>query len=137
MFQTATFPAAVIPSESTENTIIDSQKVSVNIWTNSVCPNGAWNLCQICFIVTLLVNCLDKELMAYKPLFKYFIQVLSFVPLVHITQTATRVGPNFTLHSHNLIQNFLTSANQLKIDAKINAATDNWRVLNKERKTWY
>jgi len=26
MFQTATFPAAVIPSEPTENTIIDRQK---------------------------------------------------------------------------------------------------------------
>jgi len=69
------FPAAVIPSESTENTITDSQKVLVNIWTNSDCPNGAWNLCQICFIVTLLVNCLDKELIAYKTLSKYFIQV--------------------------------------------------------------
>ena len=31
---------------------------------------------------------------AYKTLSKYFIQVLSFVILVHITQTATRVGPN-------------------------------------------
>jgi len=51
MFQTATFRAAVVPSESTENTIIDSQKVLFNIWTNSVCPNGAWNLFQICFIV--------------------------------------------------------------------------------------
>ena len=36
---------------------------------------------------------------AYKTLSKYFIQVLSFVTLVHITQTATRVGPNYTLHS--------------------------------------
>jgi len=38
---------------------------------------------------------------AYKTLSKYFIQVLSFVPLVHITQTTTRVGPNYTLHSQN------------------------------------
>jgi len=32
---------------------------------------------------------------------KYFIQGLSFVTLVRITQTATRVGPNYTLHSRN------------------------------------
>jgi len=38
---------------------------------------------------------------AYKPLSKYFMQVLSFVTLVHITQTATRVGPSYTLHSRN------------------------------------
>jgi len=31
MFQTVTFPAAVIPSESTENTITDSEKALVNI----------------------------------------------------------------------------------------------------------
>jgi len=29
------------------------------------------------------------------------IQVLSFATLVHITQTATMVGPNYTLHSQN------------------------------------
>jgi len=50
MFQTATFPAAVIPSESTVNTIIDRKNILVNIWRNSDCRNGAWNLCQICFI---------------------------------------------------------------------------------------
>jgi len=38
---------------------------------------------------------------AYKTLSKYFIQVLSFATLVHVTQTATRVGPNYTLHSRN------------------------------------
>jgi len=38
---------------------------------------------------------------AYKTLSKYFIQVLSFVTPVHITHTATRVGPNYTLHSRN------------------------------------
>jgi len=38
---------------------------------------------------------------AYKTLSRYFIQVLSFVTLVHITQTATRIGPNYTLHSRN------------------------------------
>jgi len=38
---------------------------------------------------------------AYKTLSEYFVQVLSFVTLVHITQTATRVGPNYTLHSQN------------------------------------
>jgi len=27
---------------------------------------------------------------------------LSFVTLVHITQTATRVNPNYTLHSRNV-----------------------------------
>jgi len=37
----------------------------------------------------------------YKTLSKYFIQVLSFVTPVDITQTATRVGPNYTLHSRN------------------------------------
>jgi len=36
---------------------------------------------------------------ACKTLSKYFIQVLSFVTPVHITQTATRAGPNYTLHS--------------------------------------
>jgi len=51
--------------------------------------------------VISLVNCLDKELIAYKTLSKYFIQVLSFVTLAHITQTATRVCPNYTLHSQN------------------------------------
>jgi len=38
---------------------------------------------------------------AYKILSKYFIQVLSFVTPVHITQTATRVGTNYTLHPRN------------------------------------
>ena len=38
---------------------------------------------------------------AYETLSKYFMQVLSFVALIHITQTATRVGPNYTLHSQN------------------------------------
>ena len=38
---------------------------------------------------------------AYKTLSKYFLQVLSFATLVHITQTATRVGPNYTLHSQS------------------------------------
>ena len=38
---------------------------------------------------------------AYKTLSKYFIQVLSFVTPVHITQAATRVGPNYTQHSRN------------------------------------
>jgi len=37
----------------------------------------------------------------YKTLSKYFIQVLSFATLLHITQTATTVGPNYTLHSRN------------------------------------
>jgi len=33
----------------------------------------------------------------------YFIQVLSFVPLVHTTQNTTWVGPNpnYTLHSQS------------------------------------
>ena len=38
---------------------------------------------------------------AYKTLSMYFIQVLLFVTPVHITQTATRVGPNYILHSRN------------------------------------
>jgi len=38
MFQTATFPAAVIPSEPTKNTIIDRRR-QFSIWTNSDCPN--------------------------------------------------------------------------------------------------
>jgi len=36
-----TFPAVVIPGESTENIIFDRQQIVVNIWTNSDCPNGA------------------------------------------------------------------------------------------------
>jgi len=52
-------------------------------------------------------------------------QVLSFVPLVHITQTATRIDQNYTLHLQNYLQNFPTSASQLKFDVNINAATDN------------
>ena len=71
----------------------------------------------------------------YKTLSKYFIQVLSFVTPVHITQAAARVGPNYTLHSRNYLQNFPTS--QLKFDVKINAATDNRRVRRKARKTWH
>jgi len=30
-----------------------------------------------------------------------FVQLLSFATLIHITQTATRVGPNYTLRSQN------------------------------------
>jgi len=74
---------------------------------------------------------------AYKTLSKYFIQVLPSVTEVHITQTATRVGPNYTLHSRNYLQNFPTSASQLKFDVKINATTDNRRVPKKARKTWH
>jgi len=55
MFQTATFLAASIPSESAENTIIDRRKKLVNIWTNSDCPNGAWNLFQTCFKLLCLL----------------------------------------------------------------------------------
>jgi len=55
MFQTATFPAASIPSESTENTITDRRKILVNLWTNSHCPNGVWNLFQICFKLLCLL----------------------------------------------------------------------------------
>jgi len=86
---------------------VTDQTFLVNIWTNSECPNGAWNHRQICFLVTLLVNCLGKELIAYKIPFKYFIQVLSFVTLVHIAQTATKVGPNYTLHSQTNFKIFL------------------------------
>jgi len=42
------------------------------------------------------INVADKTLSS-----KYFIQVLSFVTPVHITQVATRVGPNYILHSRN------------------------------------
>jgi len=74
----------------------------------------------------LLVKCFDKELIAYKTLSKYFIQVLLFVPLVHVAQNATKVSPNYTpLHSQNQLQKFPTSARQLKFDVKINAVTDN------------
>jgi len=73
---------------------------------------------------------------AYKTLSKYFIQALPFVTPVHITQTATRVGPNYTLHSRSSLQNFPTLASQLKFDVKINAATDNKRVL-KNKKNWH
>jgi len=38
---------------------------------------------------------------AYKTLSKYFIQVLSFVTPVHITQIATRFSPNYILHSRS------------------------------------
>ena len=38
---------------------------------------------------------------SYETLSKYFIQVLSFVTPVHITQTATTVVPNYTLHLRN------------------------------------
>jgi len=64
-------------------------------------------------------------------------QVLSFVPLVHITQTATRIDQNYTLHLQNYLQNFPTSASQLKFDVNINAATDNWWFLKNARKTWH
>jgi len=61
-------------------------------------------------------------------------QVLSFVTPLHVTQTATRVGPNYALHSRSYLQNFSTSASQLKFDVKGNAATDNRRVLEKHEK---
>ena len=77
----------------------------------------------------------------YKTLSKYFIEVLSFVTPVHITQTATRVithcSPNYTLHSRNELQNFPALASQLKFDGKVNATTDNRRVLKKAQKTWH
>jgi len=38
---------------------------------------------------------------AYKTLSKYFIQVLSFVTPIHITQIATRVGPYYMVHSRS------------------------------------
>ena len=79
------------------------------------------------FSVALLVDCLDKQLVAYKTLSKYFMQVLSFVTLVHITQIATRIGPNYSAFTKQL-QNFPVSASLLKFDVKINAATDNRRV---------
>ena len=85
--------------------------------------------CTVLYDIPINVAC--------KTLSKYFIQVLSFVTLVHITQTATRVGPSYTLHSRNWLQNFPTSASQLKFDVKINVATDNRRVLKKARKTWH
>jgi len=71
---------------------------------------------------------------ANKTLSKYFIQVLSFVTLVQITQTATSIGPNYTLHSRNKLKKLSTPASQLKFDVKVNAATDNRRVLKKHEK---
>jgi len=38
---------------------------------------------------------------AYETLSKHFVQALPFVTPVQITQTATRVCPNYTLHSRN------------------------------------
>jgi len=62
-------------------------------------------VCIVSYLYTVIVPCTvlyDVPInIAYKTLPKYFMQVLSFVPLVHITQTATRVGPNYTLHSQN------------------------------------
>jgi len=91
------------------------------------------NLCQTCFTVTLLVSCLDKELIPYKTLSKYFMQALSFAPLVHISQKATGLDPNYTLHSQNYLQDFPTAASQLKFDVKVTAATDDWIVLQKHK----
>ena len=80
-------------------------------------------ICIVSYSYTVIAPCTvlyDVPInVAYKTLSKYFIQVLSFVPLVHITQTATRVGPNYTLHSQNYLQNFATSASCLKFDVKI------------------
>ena len=59
----------------------------------------------VSYLYTVIVSCTvlyDIHLnVAYKTLSKYFIQVLSFATPVHITQTAIRVGPNYTLHSRN------------------------------------
>jgi len=81
----------------------------------------------VSYSYTVIVSCTvlyDIPInVAYKTLSKYFIQVLSFVALVHITQTATRVGPIYTLHSRNWLQNFPTSAIHQKFDVNINAAT--------------
>jgi len=63
--------------------------------------------CRLSYSYTVIVSCTVlydvPTNIAYKTLSlsKYFIQVLSFATLVHITQTATRVGPNYTLHSRN------------------------------------
>ena len=54
---------------------------------------------------TVIVSCTvlyDVPIeVAYRTLSKYLIQVSSFVTLVHIANTATGVGPNYTLHSQN------------------------------------
>ena len=59
----------------------------------------------VSYSYTVIVTCIvlyDVPInVAYKTLSKYFIQVLSFVTMVHVTQTATRVSPNYTLHSQN------------------------------------
>ena len=51
--------------------------------------------CTVLYDIPFPIN------VAYKTLSKYFIQVSSFVTPVHITQTATRVGQNNTLHSRS------------------------------------
>jgi len=62
-------------------------------------------ICIVSYSYTVIVPCIllyDVPInVAYKTLSKYFIQILSFVTLIHITQTASRVGPNYTLHSRN------------------------------------
>jgi len=76
----------------------------------------------------LLVDCLDIELVAYKTLSKDFIQVLSFVTLVHITQTANQDWSKLHTAFTKQLQNFPVLASLPKFDVKIIAAKDNRRV---------
>jgi len=71
--------------------------------TQNACASVPTRIASYSYIVIVPYTVLhDVPInVAYKTLSKYFIQVLSFVPLIHITQTATRIGPNYTLHSQN------------------------------------
>ena len=73
-------------------------------------------------------------MVAYKTLSTYFIQVLSFVTLVHITQTANQDWSKLHTAFTKQLQNFPVSASLPKFDVKIIAAKDNRRVPKNHEK---
>ena len=73
-------------------------------------------------------------MVAYKTLSKYLIQVLSFVTLVQITQTANQDWSKLHTAFTKQLQNFPVSASLPKFDVKIIAAKDNTRVPKNHEK---
>jgi len=108
-------PACVIIAVRLNKALINTRPAFVRPASPKVCTSGnetrTQNACAsvpkriVSYSYTVIVPCTvlyDIPInVAYKALSKYFIQVLLFVTPVHITQTATRFGLNYTLHSRN------------------------------------
>ena len=110
-----TLPSCVIVVVRLNKALIKTRTASVRPASPKDCTSGnetrTQNACAcvptrvVSYSYTVIVLCTvlyDIPInVAFKILSEYYIQVLSFVTPVHITQTATRVGSNYTLHSRN------------------------------------